>query len=112
MKIFLALLFLTSVGSTLWLIQQYSSGRKALFKMGLVAIFVWLVGLAVVAAVSLWIVLAAIPGHTPDSLDFYSSSFLVLSAIWSVSIFPYLLITGWRHSNGATSKVDGIDAPK
>jgi hypothetical protein len=92
MTIFLPLLFLTAVSSVLWLIYQYSVGRKSLFKAGMIAILVWLLGLGVAAAIGFWFVLAAIPGHAPDSFSFYSRIFLGGSAIWSLSIFPYLLI--------------------
>ena len=104
MNIFLPLLFLSAISSVIWLIHQYSVGRKSLFKVGLIAVFVWLLGLGVAAALLFWFVLAAIPGHTPDSFDFYFRIFLVGSAIWSLSIFPYLLITGLRHGNVMSAK--------
>ena len=97
MNIFFPFLFLTAVGSVIWLIHQYSAGRRSLFKVGLVAIFVWLLGLGIAAVFLFWFVLAAIPGHTPNSFNLYSRIFLIGSAIWSLSIFPYLLITGLRH---------------
>jgi len=111
MKVFLTLLILTIVNSSVWLIYQYSVGRKSLFKYGLKAFVFWLVGSIIVAVIALWFVFAAIGGHTPQSFETASKVFLAIAVVWSLSIFPFLMIAGLRFSRDFPVKGSESSSP-